>query len=542
MKLCVFGPPGCGKTEFDLRLIEDQLSKGVSLEEVSYVTLMKSAAIDGARRFGITGERYRNLWFRTLHSTAFRVLDLKRESVVDSKWLKEFSMKNYFMLSMRDPDSEDDIEIMMRLYGNVEKKRLEIDDIYYGMYNLSRLMSDTVEKLDAVKVQPFAAVLDMYLYGNNHCYIPKEYESFVSRYEAAKESDGKVDFIDMLANVVREGIVGPWKVAVVDEGQDISPLGHAAMNTLYRDCKLFVLSGDSDQALMRFAGASADGFLNWSQDAVKLTLLETHRFGQKLVDYAAKISRRIRRSYPKDIIGLEGRNNEIRHLYDVDYKKMTPGDLALHRHVSGCNEITERLIMEGVPVWNERGINPLSRTKEINAFLTWNAMRRSEPVTSQDLQALAGEVTTFYSDEEKKYRLLAKNAKKEIKSLPYGKPILPTDLQKYFTEEFLSAMKMNRLGVTSIQNAPYYSKLAEAGFNFHDPNTPVVKVTTIHGSKGRQAKNVWIYSETYPKCLENDLDQDESRIAYVAATRAEEGLNIIHDRFNDWSDQYNYPA
>ena len=74
--LLLVGPPGTGKTEFDLTMIEDWLTGGAGREQIAYVTFLKAAASDACKRFGIEADERRDLWFRTLHSTAYRLLGL----------------------------------------------------------------------------------------------------------------------------------------------------------------------------------------------------------------------------------------------------------------------------------------------------------------------------------------------------------------------------------------------------------------------------------------------------------------------------------
>ena len=82
----VFGPPGCGKTEFLMRLIDDALAEGMRPEEIAFVSFTRKS-IDEARdrakgRFHLSDTQLRN--FRTLHSTGFSALGLRHEDIMSS--------------------------------------------------------------------------------------------------------------------------------------------------------------------------------------------------------------------------------------------------------------------------------------------------------------------------------------------------------------------------------------------------------------------------------------------------------------------------
>lgn len=535
--IIVFGPPGTGKTESDLRMIESWLGGGASMEEVAYVTFMKSAALDGARRCGVTAEGSRNLWFRTLHSICFKLLGLGRDRVVNSPWLKAFGRK--MGMAMEADQSEQDVEevaeALLRIKSALEKPRSRpTGSLYRGLYNLSRLLCRTPGELDRVREMPHPGAMGYVWPG----FIPSAYAAFVGAYERQKTSDGKLDFVDMLEHVLRFPIaLPPWKYAVVDEAQDMSALQFAVVEKLMFDrCDMVVLSGDDDQAIMNFQGASADDFLSYRERAQIIELSQTHRFGDKIVNFAAAIAGRIRHRHPKNVKGLPERENLIEDVYGLNPSEIRDGDLLLHRHVSGCRELSGVLVSEGVPFWNERGPNPLARTSEIRAFMAWRSLSEGQGITADDLQYLMEHVPSMKEGN----RLVIHGVKMKVSSMEPNRKIAPVSLGEFFSEEFVSRLKSRDPRHLECPFSGYYERLMKDGYDLRVP--PKTILTTIHGAKGRQAPRVWLWTETYPKLLISSSGDNEHRVAYVGATRTQGTLRLVHENLvGDWTARYPYP-
>jgi Superfamily I DNA and RNA helicases len=77
-KKLIIGSPGTGKTTMLLNLVEQKMREGVSPNRIAFVSFTRAAvneAMTRARaRFGTAKKDHP--WFRTLHSTAYRLLDV----------------------------------------------------------------------------------------------------------------------------------------------------------------------------------------------------------------------------------------------------------------------------------------------------------------------------------------------------------------------------------------------------------------------------------------------------------------------------------
>jgi superfamily I DNA/RNA helicase len=514
------------------------------VEQISYTTFMRSAAKEACVRFGISEAERRELWFRTLHSTCYRVLGLTKDKVVDNGWLKEFGEKHYFPMDVdrsvteMEEIAEAVLQIQAALDIGAQHERFP-GTFYRGIYNLSRLLCSTAEELDAVRLAPHPKSYNMIPADGS--FSSGRYADFVLAYEKAKRSDGVWDFVDFLERVLREHPpTPPWKYAVIDEFQDYNPLQGSVSEYLYDGCKLLTLAGDDDQSIFSFQGANAASFLAYRDRGHVMELRRTHRFGQRLVDYSQQIARRVADRIEKHTIGLPGRENNIQVLYDWDPAKLNGHHtLLLHRHVRGCRAIGKRLIAAGIPFWNERGANPLGKSTELAAYEAWRKMIHGVPIYAHDLSSLLEHIPSVYEEHGERTRLVIHGQKKTVREMLGKKPVEAKDLVNVFTPAMLNRIQANDTSLLRIHFTDYYEALLRKGIDPHAP--PHIIVSTIHGAKGREFDHVQVWMETFPKALRSGSD-DEHRIAYVAVTRTRGDLDLIMAPIvGAWTSRYPYP-
>ena len=90
----ILGPPGTGKTEYLLRRIEEELAEGTDPTRIGYFAYTVKAANEARTR---AMSRFQHLekkdfmYFRTLHSLAFRQLGLTKNDVMKDEHFRELS-------------------------------------------------------------------------------------------------------------------------------------------------------------------------------------------------------------------------------------------------------------------------------------------------------------------------------------------------------------------------------------------------------------------------------------------------------------------
>jgi superfamily I DNA/RNA helicase len=532
----VWASAGCGKTEFCTRLAADMLARGVcSKEEILYATFQRAAAQDAAARAGIRGDEYRRLWYRTLHSTCLKLLRVPRESIVTPSKMRKFGERLGVQINddigIDDDEAADIAQVMLA----IERTRTLSDDAgtamskVIAMYQHSRLTAASAEDLRAARREPSAEAISYF----GHIDW-SGYAGVVELYESWKGGQ-LVDFVDMLEKVILEPInLPPWKVAFIDEAQDMSPLLWLCVEKLLESVEISFLVGDDWQAIFSFAGSSAEHFLSYRTKSRKIHLPQTHRFNQSIIDLGQRIVNLLPNGEPKNILPDHTKNNPIRRIWSLDDAPEYPGKkFYLHRHREGCNAIARQLIMAGKPFWCERGVNPLGKPSHIAGYNAIKKLLRLEPLDGGDIQSMLGVIGITKEFKGEKIKLLKHGSNAQLKRMEVTQTISPLELStQHFTSFLWDALRAGDWGVTDVTFAEYYSTLVESGFDLGGGQEPDITISTIHGSKGRDADEVFLWDELLPKCLR---DQNEHRVWYVGVTRTKGPLHIVSTPATTWN-------
>jgi len=511
-------------------------------DEVAYLAFTKAAAIAACTKIMESEEEMdpsllveRFPLFRTIHSLAY--MGLKRANpdcrVLTTVDMKEFSRRTSFSAAFAIQSWEDLAEVYQNLQGHGKTHW----DLALAAYTLTRMSARMDGELDASRTRP-CALANMMI-----GFVEEEvYRTFVEKYEAFKKSDGLIDFTDMLEFAARamppmDGV----RYAIVDEAQDLCPLHWKILDRILRSTEQTWLIGDDDQALYRFSGASAELFLERARKADhQIVLRQTHRFGREIVDFSAKIIRRIKDRVEKDIIGVTGRAGSI--IGTGEFKPTTGDTLVLHRHVAGCQAVARAYMLAGLPFHNERGRDPLGCKNRVKAWSALASLSDGAHVPFGAARMMVEELIPSLlldDDGNKKARLVVHGGKRKMDSV-----IIPNinlvGLKTFgiLTDEGASIVQRRAYEVLNHrEDLEYYDRLTKNG---HSTEERGAIITTAHGAKGRQALNVVAFTEMSRRCW-SDPDT-EHRLAYVAATRAQESLTICAERKVEfYTDAYNYP-
>lgn len=355
----VYGPPGTGKTTWMTRQIA-KAAKKFGGKRILACSFTKAAASELTSRLQGADIRVPDRNVGTIHSLCFKAAGnptLAETKIAD--WNSEhphwqLSKKN-IARAMEEGETEDGID-----EGSA--------DYLLSQYNILR--------------NQLVPMPDM----------PPDVVRFAGEWEAWKAENDLMDFTDLLAVAGMDMLYAPnnCTVAFVDEAQDLTPLQLAVVRNWSRSMSHFILSGDDDQCIYTFSGASPDSLITDGFPADhKIVLSQSHRVPRAIHALAerwiSKCKKREPKVYtPNDEEGLVRTmpHANFKHAYAAvqDAQKQ----LAAGRSVmflAGCSymlraSLLPELKARRIPFWNPYRFtngewNPINgaRRRKVMAFI-----------------------------------------------------------------------------------------------------------------------------------------------------------------------------
>lgn len=274
----IFGAPGCGKTTHLIGVIE-QLLTAYASNRIAFVSFTKKGSYEGRDKvMEKLGLKEKDLpFFRTIHSLAFRALNMSRYDMISRKDYREFSKLTG-----------------MNFLGYYTEDLVNNDDKYLFQISLEKNNPSTAVK-----------------YVENLNY--DTYEYIKSNFEQYKVKKGIFDFDDLIITFIKENSPLPVDVAIIDEAQDLTTLQWEFCNVAFSNCEKIFVAGDDDQAIYEWSGADVPRFLrNANKSTDVLVLDHSYRLKSKVLNYANSISNRITNRVQKDFSCSEG-EGEVYH-------------------------------------------------------------------------------------------------------------------------------------------------------------------------------------------------------------------------------------
>ena len=496
----VLGPPGTGKTTKLLKLVEYYLEKGVPPDKIGYFAFTRRAANEAIERASIKFNLGKKElpYFRTLHSLAFMQAGLNHSQVMNgeryqavAEWLK--IGKFFTDFNSMDQGPYKDIG-----YGD---KFLEI-------INMARILQQPLKKVYADSLVPLKtdwARVDYVNRGLKHWKVTNDF----------------YDYTDMLEVFVTMNLAPKLDVVFVDEAQDLSPIQWKMVELLEKNSQRCFVAGDDDQAIFRYAGADVNHFVNLEGEvsllnqSYRIPLLH-HQMAHRVIQQI--VGRREKEFAPRDEDGLIQWH---RHSAGVD---ISDGEwLLLARTTRGAQQIEEEVRSRGhLYIYNNsRSIDQ----KVVDAVRLWEGLRNGDKVT-------ADEARLVYS-----MMLVRSQVAYGCKTMPdakdgefYGLSDLQAD------HGLLHSLPWEEgLGKVSSKDKQYLKVCLRKGESL--TKEPRIRISTIHSSKGAQADNVMLLTDTmrrpYSMWRKDDHQaEDEARVFYVGLTRAKNNLHLVHPMFS----------
>lgn len=522
--LKILAGPGAGKTRTLIGLADAAVQGGRMAEEVGFVSFSR-AAVDEARdratlALDLPAKRF--AWWRTLHSTAYRLLGVRRSQLVTEERLGEFTRSYGYHFTAQDEPDPDDVALLARpnerdgdqLVAWYDWYRHTLQpDVETGIARSSRHGAEALASSATVK-------------------------RFITRYEAWKYEGNLVDFTDLLTRCLRLRLRPPVSVLFCDEQQDNTPLQAALIDSWAAEVSELVLCGDPNQAIYGWAGADGAWLRGRPADAVDI-LPQSHRIPEAIKTVAQRVIRRARVSSPLSWLPRPG-EGMVEHDADLSRLDVDNGErwIIMARNRTYLFAIARYLTERGTPYSNRSGRAFNSNPTELagvvaglelaaGRYVTVGAARRMLRYVVPQVVAAGGlwvsGALTALDDLADRY---ADEAHVGLDQLPGV-----TDLFRAMLRDEVGRWEVfGRIGSRTTLDAmrAIYARHGLAGLT----ERPKVEIGTIHSMKGREADHAVIVPDMTASTFRGvDTDPDgEARTWYVAVTRASRYLHLLAPR------------
>jgi len=457
-----FGPPGTGKTYKLISRAKAYVRMGIPLDKIAYFAFTKKAAEEARER--MPAENKDLYYFRTIHSFAFDQLDLNTKKVMQPSDYEKIGKK---------------LNLRVKYYDKYNKEEifyLNSDSPYFQMIGKAINRDVSIrEEYDR----------------NEHnskeirWHILKNISDNLQNYKTVKK---KLDFNDMINQLLLKQDLPRFKAIFIDEAQDLSPLQWKLFDKLKEYTDDIYLAGDDDQAIFAWAGADVDRFIN---EPAKEKVLKYSKRISRAVQESSIIPltniiglRKLKQYYPRD---YEGISEKINNLDQID---LTEGKwLILTRTISRLIRMTKELRKRNLYYYTNKGKSFVVRI--YNASVNYNSWCRGIELDEKEIK----DIEEYTGVKQNKWDN---------------------------TVDWFDAFKE-----ANLDERQYIKNMLDNGEDLDDRAR--IKVSTIHAAKGGEEDNVILcldIGDKIKKAIKKSQAKhdEEHRVWYVGGTRARNNL------------------
>ena len=463
-----FGPPGTGKTYKLISRAKAYVRMGVPLDKIAYFAFTKKAAEEARKRMPVPDKDL--YYFRTIHSFAFDQLDLNTKKVMQPSDYEKIGK---------------DLNLRVKYYDKYNKEEifyLNSDSPYFQMIGKA-INRDVTPREEYDRNEHNSKEIKWH--------ILKNISDNLEEYKRVKK---KLDFNDMINQLLLTDNLPKFKVIFIDEAQDLSPLQWKLFDKLKEYADDIYLAGDDDQAIFAWAGADVDRFIN---EPAKEKVLKYSKRISKAVQESSVVPltniiglRKLKQYYPRD---YEGISEKINNLDQID---LTQGKwLILTRTISRLVRMTKELKKRNLYYYTNKGKSFIVRL--YNASVNYNSWCRGIELDEKEVK-----------DIEEYTGLKQKNWDNTI--------------------DWFDAFKD-----ANLDEKEYIKSMLDNGEDLDKEAR--IKVSTIHAAKGGEEDSVILcldIGDKIKKAIKRSQAKhdEEHRVWYVGGTRARNNLYKLKAR------------